>query len=261
MDRCRDLKPLFPAYAADTASRAEQLRIQLHLGDGCAACALELERLMEAFHAIPLSLKPIPAPTGSRDNLMDEVRRTGQEPLEVPVLYPETDANRLWKVLVGLSAIAGVAVAFWARTQTTEVTRLEGEVTQTQMMGTVDSKSLERQVQELRTVLKATANPRAHVIDLAGDTATARLFLDVPGGVATLSAEPFGALSDEKLHHVWLLDGEDPSLLGRIPPGFSHQGGQLRFHLMSAPQKGVGALITLDSSGELPNTPGDVVMK
>ncbi len=261
MDRCRDLKALFPSYAAETASRSDQLRIQLHLGDGCAACAVELERLMEAFHAIPLSLKPVPTTAGSRDKLIDEVQQTSQEPLDVPVLYPETDTNRLWKVLVGLSAIAVIAVAFWGRSQTEEVTRLQSEVERTGMMGTVDTRSLERQVLELRTTLRTTANPRAQLIDLSGNGRAARLFLDPAGGVATLSAEPFGELPDGKLHHIWLVEGTDARLLGRLPPGFSQRGGQLRFQLLGEPKENVVAIITLDPSSELPNAPGQVVLK
>ncbi|MCO4768442.1 MAG: anti-sigma factor [Deltaproteobacteria bacterium] len=259
MDRCRDLRPMYAAFAADSASRADAMRIQLHLGDGCAACAVEIEQLMESYYAIPLGLTPRSAPEGSRDSLLEEIARTPQEQHEVPVLFPETDRLRLWKVLTALSAVAVIAVAWWGKTQTDGIEQIEGEAARARMMGTVDTRSLERQVGQLSETLQSAASPRADVINLAGEGRVARIFLDAASGVATLSSEALGDPGDGNLHHVWLVQGDTPTLLGRIPPGFSREGGQIRFRVEQAVD-GASGLLTLDPSAQTPETPGETVL-
>jgi hypothetical protein len=247
MDRCRDLRALFPAYAADRTSRGDAMRVQLHLGDGCAACAVELEQLMEAFHAVPLGLTPAAPGPGTRQSLLDEVGATPQEAVQVPDLYPDNDPNRLWKVLVGLAALALFAAAWWGQGQLDEVARLRGEVTRAAMTSGVDTRSLERQVSELKATLQAATSPTAVVVDLTGDAGRARLFLDDEGDVATIASRTLGGAPDDgQLHHLWLVQGEQVSLLGRLPPAFSQRGGQLRFHMPDGLGDGVSAIITAD---------------
>jgi len=261
MDRCRDLRPLYGAYAAEATSREDAMRIQLHLSDGCAACAVEIEQLMEAFHAIPLGFAPVEAPAGSRQRLLDEIARTPQEPRDVPVLFPEADRNRLWKVLAALSAVAVAAMAWWGASVNKQVARLEGELSRAGMATTVDTRSLERQIAEMQAVLSNVAVPDARILDLRGEAGDpeGRLFLDVQGGVATLVITPLGAPPEGQLHHIWLL-GDEPRLLGRLPPQVSAQGGHIRMRLDPAPTEGMTALLSLDPSEPTPTKPGTGVL-
>ena len=257
MDRCRDLRPHYAAYAADATDKATAMRIQLHLGDGCASCAGEIEQLMETFHAVPLGLAPKAPPAGSRDSLLEELGRTPQEQHETPVLFPETDRMRLWKVLTALSTVALVAVAWWGNQQLDAIAALEAEIDRAGMVNTVDTRSLERQVKQLKGTLSNAVTPRAEVIDLQGKSSVARLFLDRAGGVATFSAEPLGDPGQGKLHHLWLRKDDTVVLLGRIPPQFSREGGQLRFRLNADhPDKGE-ALVTLEAADATPTTPSE----
>ncbi len=257
MDRCRDLRPHYAAYAADATDKATAMRIQLHLGDGCASCAGEIEQLMETFHAVPLGLAPKAPPAGSRDSLLEELGRTPQEQHETPVLFPETNRMRLWKVLTALSTVALVAVAWWGNQQLDAIAALEAEIDRAGMVNTVDTRSLERQVKQLKGTLSHAVTPRAEVIDLRGKSSIARLFLDRAGGVATFSAESLGDPGKGKLHHLWLRDDDTVVLLGRIPPQFSREGGQLRFRLTADhPDKGE-ALVTLEAADATPTTPSE----
>ncbi len=262
MDRCRDLRPLYAAYAAEATSREDAMRIQLHLSDGCAACAVEIEQLMEAFHAVPLGFTPVEAPAGSRQRLLDEIARTPQEPRDVPVLFPEADRNRLWKVLAALSALAVAAMAWWGATTNKRVARLEDELSRAGMVSSVDTRSLERQVGELRATISNLAVPTAWIVDLRGDAGDpqGRLFLDVPGGVATFAVTALGAPPEGQLHHLWLVEDDAARLLGRLPPAFSAQGGQIRFRLDPAPADGVTALVTLDAADPTPSEPGQGIL-
>ena len=255
MDRCRDLRPHYAAYAADAADKATAMRIQLHLGDGCASCVVEIEQLMETFHAVPLGLTPKAPPTGSRDSLLEELSRTPQEQHETPVLFPETDRMRLWKVLTALSAVALVAVAWWGKQQLDAIETLKADADRAGMVNTVDTRSLERQVEQLKGTLANAITPRAEVINLQGTSSVARLFLDRAGGVATFSAESLGDPGQGKLHHLWLRDKGAVVLLGRIPPQFSREGGQLRFRLNDDHADKGEALVTLEAADPTPATP------
>jgi len=260
MDRCRDLRDLYPAYSADATSKADAMRIQLHLGDGCAACAVEIEQLMEAFHAVPLGTRPVETSAQSREALMGEIGRTAQEAHDVPVLFPETDRNRLWKVLTVCAAISLACTAWWGNQQLQRIEQLKGEVGRAGMSQSVDTRSLERQIGELRATLQSAVNPRSKVLTITGDGVHARLFLDDDGDVATIASEPIGAPPDGSLHHLWLIDGESASLLGRLPTAFSEQGGQLRFRMPDEVSRGVGVRVTLDPAGPMPTEPGETVL-
>ena len=163
--------------------------------------------------------------------------------------------------LAALAAVAVIATAWWGSRQLDEIERLEGEVSRVGMTRSVDSRSTDRQIAELKATLESATAPSATVLDLRGEGVTARLFLDDEGDVATISSRALGATDNQTLHHVWLLDGGQASLLGRLPPGFSQRGGQLRFRMPAPVPEGVKALITLDDAGDLPTKPGTVALK
>ena len=123
-----DLRALLPGYAVGSAAMETNLRVQLHLSEGCPKCAAEIEWLMEGFHAVPLGLTPAEVPAELRQRALESVAVLPQEMRETPILFPETDAQRLWKVLTALAAVAVVAVAVWGRGVIAERDGLEARI-------------------------------------------------------------------------------------------------------------------------------------
>lgn len=258
LDRCRDLRDHYADYAAGTLDHPEELRVRLHLGEGCAACAVEIEQLMEAFHAVPLGGTPAALPPGSRERLLEEVQRSEQEQHEVPITYPETDPARLWKVLAGLAAVAVVAVAFWGSGKVETAGALQSDVDAARRANAVEVRSLERQLEQARTTLRGMGAPGARVVDLDGSV-RARAFIDPDGGTVTFSSEPLGAPPENTLHHAWLV-GESPALLGALAPGWSEHGGQIVLRLTGDDAGEV--LVTTEPTGSKPESPtGPVVLR
>lgn len=115
IDRCEDLRAYFVAWLTGQASKEVELRIRLHLAEGCGACSGELQALYEAFHAVPLAYPPQPLLEGSVPLLTRKIAAMPQESREVPIVYPESPGQRLAWVLVALFAVALAVAGFWGR--------------------------------------------------------------------------------------------------------------------------------------------------
>ena len=260
-DRCRDLQPSFPAYAAGLTDGLLNERIHLHLGDGCPACAIEIEELMEAFHAVPLGLAVEPFPAERAEALVALARTQGQEDVETPILFPETNQLRLWIVLTVLAGAAVVAAAIWGRAQGLEVEGLTREATYAEhktKTAVEHAELMSRQLDSIAGSLESAADPLARILDLKGGM-PGRAFLDVEGGRLVLSVDPLGPPGAGRLHHVWLVDS-DPALITALPPGYSAQGGQIALRLPEAVSDDARLLVTLEASQPTPTEPGGKVI-
>lgn len=261
-DRCRDLQPHYPAYATGLTDGLLNERIHLHLGDGCPGCAIEIEELMEAFHAVPLGLTVEPMPPERIAAVVALAKTTRQEEVETPILFPETNQLRLWYVLTALAAVAVVAAALWGRAQSADADRLQFDAQMAEARGAEAVKIadlMEGKLEGLAATLESAADPLALVLDLLGDV-PGRAFLDVEGGGMVLSVDPLGAPGAGRLHHVWLLDDGEPALLGKLPPGYSVEGGQIRMPLPESTGDDVKLLVTLEAGDVVPTVPGGKVV-
>ncbi len=117
LDRCRDLREHFVPFVVGNAPRSVELRLELHLAQGCAACASDIDDLQTAWYAIPLSMPPQPLLDGAPALLARNVGSRPQEMVEVPIVYPETNERRLLVTLVILFGVALFAAALWGRSQ------------------------------------------------------------------------------------------------------------------------------------------------
>ncbi len=260
-DRCRDLQSSYPAYAAGLTDGLLNERIHLHLGDGCPACAFEIEELMEAFHAVPLGLAVEPFPAERAEAMVALAKSQGQEQVETPILFPQTNQLRLWIVLTALAAVAVVAAAIWGRGQAKDAERLRieaGRAQQRSGMAVDDSARMRAQLDSLARTLDSASDPLATVIDLKGEM-PGRAFVDAEGNTLVLSLDPLGSPGAGRLHHVWLLDG-DPALITALPPGYSVEGGQIALRLPEGVAGEASVLITLESAATTPTEPGGKVV-
>ena len=256
-DRCRDLQPSYAAYAAGLADTLLSERIRMHLGEGCPGCASEIEALMEAFHAVPLGLAVRPFPAAHAADLVTRAKATRQEEQETPILFPETDQLRLWKVLTALAAVAVVATVFWGRAQKESAGAAADDVMQaTVRLG--DAQRLRQERDILAATLDSAADPAATVLELIGDT-PARAFVDVEGATLVLSMDPPRSLEADRLLTVWFA-GEPAVYLASLPPGYAAQGGQIRVPLSQGVGEGAKLLITAEPVGAPPTTPGPDVL-
>jgi hypothetical protein len=261
-DRCRDLQPSFPAYAAGLTDGLLNERIHLHLGDGCPACAIEIEELMEAFHAVPLGLAVEPFAAERAEALVALAKTQRQEEVETPILFPETNQLRLWMVLTALAAVAVVAAAIWGGAQAKEAERLRIEAARAAQQSGVavdSSAELRAQLQGIARTLESAADPLAKVIDLKGEM-PGRAFIDAEGNTLVLSLDPLGSPGAGRLHHVWLLEASDPALISTLPPGYSVEGGQVALRLSEGVGEDASVLITLESAASTPTEPGGKVV-
>lgn len=117
IDRCRDLREHLVPFVMGATERSVELRLELHLAQGCAACATEIQALQEAWYYLPLGLPPQPLLEGSAQLLSRNIGARPQEFVEVPIVYPDTDERRLLVTLLVLFGVALFAAALWARTQ------------------------------------------------------------------------------------------------------------------------------------------------
>ena len=223
-DRCRDLREHLVAWMTGTASKQVELRVKLHLGEGCAACARELEALYEAFHAVPLGHPPQPLPEGSVPGLAGKIGACPQEVREVPIVYPETDGGRLAWVLVFLFGVALVAAALWGRHQVRELdqatSRVAFEEARTRQVSG-DFHDLRERAGRVEAHLEALTDPRITSHDFPPGPGGARLraFVGLEQGMLTLAMTDFPAPADGQRQLVWWHQGEAWILVGEVPAG------------------------------------------
>ena len=254
-DRCRDLQPFFPAYAADRTEEVVNGRIRLHLGEGCPGCAAEIEALMEAFHAVPLALAVQPFDSDRAADLVAQAKALKQEEVEVPILFPEANQVRLWRVLTALSAAAVIATVIWAQsTKDASSEMLAATQVASQQLRQLQQTTQQRDI--LAASLESAADPAARVLQLQGPT-PARAFVDTEGGAVVLSMDPPGSPGGGQLLTVWAT-GVTTVWLASLPPGYALQGGQIRIPVLG-PIEG-DLLITAEPSGPRPSEPAGPVL-
>lgn len=233
LDRCRDLRPSFPGFVVGTNPKAIDLRIQVHLSEGCATCAVQLEELQDAFHSIPLAAGPQPLLEGAADLMARNVAATPQAEQIVPIQYPETNERRLGLTLLILFGIALAAAAFWGRTQLDEVhdarVTLQSERARTrEAVG--QYRELQARAQRVDMLLDAVTNPRISSHDLrpGASGARARAFVDAETGSLTLSVTALPGPAPFTLQ--WGVDDLWTDI-GTLPNAAATRGGAQSFPL------------------------------
>lgn len=225
VDRCTDLRPLFPAYACGLLDTPGCLRIQLHLKDGCAPCAARIDRLQHAFQAVPLAFPPQPLPPNSVQAVVGAVGRLPQELREEPIVFVDENPARLAKVLLVLFALALFAAGFWGRAQVGHLAEARGDAEAARRQSRSvreELRHMEGQQQALRSLLDGVVSPAVSVLELAGPGGAGRAFVS-PEGFLTLSLGPVTPGEGQLV--LWWQDGESWTALGRVP----ERGGGQRF--------------------------------
>jgi hypothetical protein len=167
LDRCGDIKHHLPAFVTGDLDPNTTLRVQRHLGDVCAACAVEIETLNAAFQRIPLAQAEIPLPEGAVDVLVRKIGGEPQQEREVPIVFRETNEGKLAWTLVLLAMAALIAVGFWARTVDRELKAAESatRAAEVQTRRVVDDyRSLDQKARSIHDeleALKASKSPPA----------------------------------------------------------------------------------------------------
>jgi hypothetical protein len=264
MDRCRDLREHLVAWMAGTASKEVELRVRLHLSDGCAGCARELEALYEAFHAVPLASPPQPLPEGSVPLLVKKIAAQPQEVREVPIVYPETDGRRLAWVLVFLFGVALVAAAVWGRHQVRELDEAAGRVAfeeaQTRRVSG-EFHDLRSRAGRIEAHLLALTDPQtsSHDFHPGKDDARLRAFVRLDRGMLVLAFADIPAPAEGQQHVVWWLQGDAWTQVGVVP---ADRTGGITFPLPEGATLPTRLQVTTETpSGPPPERPmGEVVL-
>lgn len=167
LDRCGDIKHHLPAFVTGDLDPGTSLRVQRHLGDVCAACAVEIEVLNAAFQRIPLAQAAVPLPEGALDVLAQKIGSEPQREREVPIVFRDTNEGKLAWTLVLLAMAALIAVGFWGRTVDRELTAAQAatRAAEVQTRRVVDDyRSLDQRARSIHDELeglKASQSPPA----------------------------------------------------------------------------------------------------
>jgi len=234
LDRCRDLRPQYPAYVVGTTDKNVELRIQQHLGDGCASCAGELEGLQEAFQAVPLATGPQPLLDGAAGLLARNIAGTPQAVQIEPIVYPETNERRLLITLLILFGFALGAAAFWGRAQLEELDDARTLVA-LERVRTRDAvaqyRQLEGRAQRIETMLDAVSDPRVSSHDLRPGAGGARARAFVDGDARSLALSVTELTGEAPFVVQWVAADDASTDLGALPDAAATRGGAVSFAL------------------------------
>ncbi len=230
VDRCEDLRPHYPRYVVGLADEHIVRRIELHRGEGCARCSAEIDRLEHAFHAVPLALPVEPLPDKSAEFLVQAVGRHAQDHVEVPILFPEPNQLRLWRLLALLSAVAVFCGALWGRGVQRELQRYErasaADRAQTQrVLG--DFRAQRNEIAALQAVTRVTTNPTLPMADLRGD-GRLRAWAELDEGRLTAT---IAGVAGGDVEVWWAPARGEAAALGSFPGGVAEGGGASQFEL------------------------------
>jgi|GEM_PF-2780605 len=231
VDRCEDLRPHFPRFVVGLAEAHIMRRIELHRGEGCSRCAAAIDRLEHAFHAVPLALPVEPLPEGSIDFIVGSVGRTPQEHVEVPILFPDPDPVRLWRLLCLLSAVALFCAALWGRGVQSDVADVEraAAADRAQIRRVLDDYRAQRgELEALQGLTRTVTNPALPLGDLRAGDARLRAWADGEALMTTVVGVPAG---DGALVLWWAADDGAPVALGELEGPMAQRGGAKQFPL------------------------------
>ncbi len=241
-DRCRDLREHLVPWITGTASKPAELRVRLHLSEGCAACSAELEALYEAWHAVPLAHPPQPL---GEDGVALLARKIAAEPQELrqePIVYPETNAPRLAWTLVILFGAALFVAGLWGRHQVELVDQATSRAASKEALA--DSQrarvrevsgqyhDLRERAERREMFLEALTDPRVSSHDFPPGESGVRLraFVGLETGMLVLATSELPEPPAGQEHRVWWFGVDTWTVLGALP------GGRDRVQTLTLPE-------------------------
>ena len=251
-DRCRDIRPWLPEVALGTLDATEYERVYAHLGEGCTACAQELEALVVTFVGLPLAGEPVPLPEGAEARLREAARATKQSPPIPPIQYAKTHEARLLRVVVVLCMAAVASAGWWGYKQTDKVEWAQSA----KQAAEAQSRSVAadyRRVRDRLVPAEALAglvtDPTSIVVDLFdnADIARGRAVLDWPRKRA-LIVPPTQPPPPGTVFVLWIRSGDVLQRIGPLPTEAEDAGGPLPFVLPEV--GGPGATLELYATPE-----------
>ena len=213
-DRCRDLRPHFARYARGELDGVEALRVEQHLREGCPACAVELDQLVQAFASVGLAHGPAELPAGAAEAL--EAALGPQAGAADQIFFPPTNELKLLRVGVVLSWIAVAAVAWWGQGLQEQLDRFDRRASAAELRArqvVADYRAAVEQRDGLRRRLQAGENRGlvGHDLIAADGRHAGCVFLDDREFAVDLTSP----LPPGRRAWVWAVD-EQPHLLGEL---------------------------------------------
>jgi len=241
VDRCRDIRPHFTALAVGSVSTSAGHRIRLHLSEGCPACAVELEAVLEAYYGVGTAFGPTPLSEGCGAALRAAAVRTPQLDADPAVVYHEGNERRLLRTLVMLCLLAVVAAAWWGgremdKVEDAEQARRAAEGQARSMAA--DYRSLRERSVPAEAVASTVSDPTTIVVDFFdnADLARARALLDWPRR-RMLFLPPKQPAPPDTTFVLWARSGATVVRVGAIDDG--PEAGPQPFGLPDVPGPGV----------------------
>jgi len=262
IDRCRDLQADLSRYATGLGDERLSMRVQLHLAEGCAPCAVHLEELTVRFHLAALSGGPAAPPAELEEPLVAAASACEQERVEPLVLYPETSERALLWTLVGLSLVMVAAVAWWGSGQRSHSASLQSRALAMERAASISVD----QLGTLRSVVRRVTDPRLPVTDLRGsgpghEQVRARLVYDLERGELWLRLLALPEPAAEAVYVLWLGEPGEERLVGALHAQLVESGSTSHFSVAGGLQSPFRLSLRLQNSGSLAEpTPGGVLV-
>ncbi len=264
-DRCRDLRPHFPAYALGLGETRDALRVQLHLGEGCAGCAAEVDRLMTAWFGLPLARPVAALAPADIEALAEAAMAAPQEASDGVIVFPETNERRLLWALVICSFLMVAAVALWGqrKEQELEVLRADAQAAEDQTRSVVEEfRREEERSKSLRGLLDLVTHPSTTIVELAkdGGEMMGHLFVGWQSGRILLTVDNLPPAPAETVHVAWWGRGESWQSLGVLDARIVDGGGGRVFGLPEAASRPARFVLSLESAEQPAPQPQGLIL-
>ena len=232
LDRCRDLEASLGPYALGQVDERLSMRVQLHLAEGCVACATRLEELVVRFHLSALPEQAGSLPDAFSERVLEAAAGVEQDRPEPVVVYPQTPERALLWTLVALSFVMVAVVAFWGQRQERELRSIQvrSEFMEQAAQRTVD------EVGALRSVVRRLTDPRSQVVDVSatGETfaaVSARILFNPASRELWFRVSGLPPIDTDGRYALWLGEASSMRLLGALLPQVTSQGGSSHFEI------------------------------
>ena len=230
LERCRDIAPHLRAYALGQVDEAQSMRVQLHLAEGCVACATSLEEMTVRFHMAALPEEPVDLAEDFSARVVAAASRVEQESPEPVVVYPQTPERALLWTLLALSFLMVSVVAFWGHRQGQALVSSQARADFMEQAAT-------RSVNELRSVhsiVLGLGDPRSPIVDISAgsdgiESVQARIHHNHSSGELWLRVLNLPPVDIDTAYVLWLGALGSEQLVGSLMPQVTSQGGSSQF--------------------------------
>lgn len=201
-NECQIIEPLLAAYALDALDPDEREQVEAHL-ETCDSCQQTLAEYRAVSDELLLAVKPVDPPARLRAQLL---ARTAQEEKQPVKASRWRIPNWGWVSMVGTAVLLILLVFNISLMRRTN-----------QLLSFQDS--LVQQNQAYQTAFALMSYPTSQVAVIDDGTVYGTIIYDPQGRVAVMNVWGLGALSEDQVYQIWLIQPDDLRVSGGVFDG------------------------------------------